>query len=75
MKINSNNIFFKNSNWKNKNKKYLFELQKFLDLVDNIEDENLKKLIINQMIKCDKNLTNIAEEIFLEILNDKENEE
>ena len=75
MKINSNNIFFKDSNWKNKNKKYLFELQKFLDLVDNIEDENLRKLIINQMIKCDKNLTNIAEGIFLKILNDKENEE
>lgn len=52
------------TNWKNKNSKYLFELQKFLDLADNIEDENLRKLIISQMLKCDKCLTNIAEEMF-----------
>ena len=51
------------TNWKNKNSKYLFELQKFLDLADNIEDENLRKLIISQMLKCDKCLTNIAEEM------------
>ena len=52
------------TNWKNKNSKYLFELQKFLDLADNIEDENLRKLIISQMLKCDKCVTNIAEEMF-----------
>lgn len=51
------------TNWKNKNSKYLFELQKFLDLADNIEDENLRKLIISQMLKCDKCLTNIAEKM------------
>lgn len=51
------------TNWKNKNSKYLFELQKFLDLADNIEDENLRKLIISQMLKCDRCLTNIAEEM------------
>ena len=50
--------------WKNKNSQYLFELQKFLDLADNIEDENLKKLIISQMLKCDKCVTNIAEKMF-----------
>ena len=50
--------------WKNKNEQYLFELQKFLDLADNIEDEKLRKAIISQMLKCDKCLTNIAEEIF-----------
>lgn len=50
--------------WKNKNKQYLFELQKFLDLADNIEDEELRKLIISQMLKCDKCVTNIAEEMF-----------
>ena len=49
--------------WKNKNSQYLFELQKFLDLADNIEDENLRKLIISQMLKCDRCLTNIAEEM------------
>ena len=48
--------------WKNENKQYLFELQKFLDLADNIEDEKLRKAIISQMLKCDKCLTNIAEE-------------
>ena len=33
-------------------------------IIDNIENENLRKLIIAQMLKCDKCLTNIAEEIF-----------
>lgn len=50
--------------WKNENKQYLFELQKFLDLADNIEDEKLRKAIISQMLKCDRCLTNIAEKIF-----------
>lgn len=59
------------SKWKNKNSQYLFELQKFLDLVDNIENENLRKMIVNQMLKCDKCVTNIAEEMF-EILRDRE---
>lgn len=50
--------------WKNENSQYLFELQKFLDLADNIEDENLKKSIISQMLKCDRCVTNIAEKMF-----------
>ncbi len=50
--------------WKNKNEQYLFELQKFLDLADNIENEELRKAIIAQMLKCDKCLTNLAEQIF-----------
>lgn len=50
--------------WKNCNPKYLFELQKFLDIVENVEDEELRKLIINQMLRCDKRLTKIAEERF-----------
>ena len=49
--------------WKNKNQQYLFELQKFLDIADNIEEEKLRKLIIYQMLKCDKCLTKIAEKI------------
>lgn len=57
------NILEKNK-WKNKNSQYLFELQKFLDLADNIEDENLRKLIISQMLKCDRCVTNIAEKMF-----------
>ncbi len=63
--------FLENSKWKNKNTQYLFELQKFLDIADNIKDKNLRKKIISQMIKCDRCLTNIAEEMF-EILKSKE---
>ena len=59
----------KNSNWKNLNKEYLFELQKFLDLADNIDNEKLIQEIINQMLKCDKCLTNIAEKILKKYLN------
>ncbi|MEI3395783.1 MAG: hypothetical protein V8R82_08930 [Clostridia bacterium] len=59
----------KNSNWKNLNKEYLFELQKFLDLADNIDNEKLRQEIINQMLKCDKCLTNIAEKILKKYLN------
>lgn len=50
--------------WKNKNEQYLFELQKFLDLADNIKNEELRKAIIAQMLKSDKCLTNLAEQIF-----------
>ena len=56
------NIFI--SKWKNENEQYLYELQKFLDLTDNIEDEKLRKQIVSQMLKCDKCVTNLAEEIF-----------
>ena len=63
------NLIEKNK-WKNENKEYLFEFQKFLDLADNIKDENLRKLIINQMIKCDKCITNIAEEIFKKLMKE-----
>ena len=51
------------SRWKNKNEKYLFELQKFLDLAENIDDEILRKQLILQMLRCDKILTKIAEEV------------
>jgi len=49
--------------WKEKNERYLFELQKFLDIADNISDEELKNRLITQMIKCDKVLTELAEEM------------
>ena len=52
------------SKWKNKNEQYLYELQKFLDLTDNIENEELRKQIVAQMLKCDKCVTNLAEKIF-----------
>ena len=52
------------SKWKNENEQYLYELQKFLVLTDNIEDEKLRKQIVSQMLKCDKCVTNLAEKIF-----------
>lgn len=50
--------------WKETNEKYLYELQKFLDITDNIADEKLKLDVIYQMLKCDEVLTEIAEENF-----------
>lgn len=54
----------KNQMWKKMNKQYLWELQRFLDLSDNIQDEYIKKILVSQMLKCDKILTQMAEEIF-----------
>ena len=42
MKEENINNLIQNNNWKNKNEQYLFELQKFMDLADNIENENLR---------------------------------
>lgn len=39
---------------KNDSEKYLLELQRFLDIVENVEDEKLRKEIVNQMIKCNQ---------------------
>lgn len=62
-----NNIFMEiKKNWKKESKSYLTEMQKFLDKVENIENEELKKEIIIQMLKCDEELTKIAEEKFQE---------
>lgn len=66
-----NKDFLEKSKWKNKNSQYLFELQKFLDLADNIQDEKLKKLIISQMLKCDTCITNIAEEMIRSLREEK----
>ena len=46
---------------KKKNEKYLTNLQKFLDATDSIKDEELRRHIIGQMLKCDLVLTEIAE--------------
>ena len=54
----------KESKWKNQDEIYLFELQKFLDIVENVDDEELRKEIIAQMLKCDKRVTQLAEEMF-----------
>ena len=59
-------------NWKANGQKYLRELQAFLDKVENIENEELRKEIIFQMLKCDKELTILAEEIFEKYRSEKE---
>lgn len=71
MKEENINNLIQNNNWKNKNEQYLFELQKFMDLADNIENENLRKLILAQMLKCDKRLTIIAERMIRLALENK----
>lgn len=48
--------------WKKEGKRYLQELQKFLDKAENIENEELRKEIIIQMLKCDDELTKLANE-------------
>lgn len=47
--------------WKERNKGYLRQLQKFLDVADNIEREDLRKSVIAEMLKCDMILTQLAE--------------
>ena len=48
--------------WKTTNEKYLFELQKFLDLLDNVKEEKLRKDLIYQLNRFDKVITEIAEQ-------------
>lgn len=50
--------------WKEKNDDYLKALERFFDITDNIEDENLRMDIIYKMLKCDEILTKLAENTF-----------
>lgn len=59
-------------NWKANGQKYLRELQAFLDKVENIENEELRKEIIFQMLKCDNELTLLAEAMFEKYKSDRE---
>lgn len=61
-----------NREWKEKNERYLTNLQKFLDATDSIKDEELQRHIIGQMLRCDLALTEIAE---AEIQKAKENKQ
>lgn len=56
--------------WKEENKRYLQELQKFLDTVDKIADRELRTSITNQMMICDNVLTEIAEDMFINCYNE-----
>ena len=64
MKKTNNTDMKIKEDWKKENKIYLKELQKFLDKAENIENEELRKDIIIQMLKCDEQLTKMAEEKF-----------
>ncbi len=70
MEVKREKNTIKNRDWKEKNKKYLHYLQKFLDATERIKDEELKNHIIVQMLKCDLALTEIAER---EIHKNREN--
>ena len=59
-----------NRDWKEKDKEYLRFIQKFLDLSDNIENEELKEEVIRAMLMCDERLTQLAE---LEFENSNKN--
>lgn len=59
------------NSWKEKNKAYLRQLQKFLDVADNIEREDLRKSVINEMLKCDMILTQLAQREIQMVLEEK----
>ena len=65
-----NNINMKiQEDWKKESKKYLTEMQKLLDKLENIENEELRKEIIIQILKCDQELTKLAKKKFKEYYN------
>ena len=49
-----------NDEWKTKDKRYLKELQKMLDIVENVKDEELKNRILNQFVRHDELITELA---------------
>ena len=58
--MDTNNLL-KEKEWKNS--EYLYEFQKLLDLTDNIKETNLKKLIINQILKYNECITKIIDNL------------
>ena len=55
--------------WKENNEEYIRALEKFLDRASNIQDEELRESVINNMLVCDSILTRISEEKFEEVYN------
>jgi hypothetical protein len=53
----------KNS-WKEKSKDYIYEIENFLDILKKVENEILRKQIIISMLRCDNELTIMAERLF-----------
>lgn len=57
-------ILNRNRTWKQENEEYIRQLQFVLDRIDNIPDQDLKKSIIYETLKCDEILTKISEKLF-----------
>lgn len=57
------NLVNSEDEWKTKNNRYLKELQKMFDIVENVEDEDLKRRIIIQYLKCDSVITDLAKKL------------
>ncbi|MBE5819919.1 MAG: hypothetical protein E7310_03780 [Clostridiales bacterium] len=53
-----------NVNWKNRSQNYLNEMQSLLDRLQSIENQELKKEILYKILKCDNELTILAETLF-----------
>ena len=66
MKYTNNTVIQIDKNWKKRNEIYLNSIQKFLDKVANIQNEELREEVIIQMLKCDEELTKMAEKKFQE---------
>lgn len=49
-----------NEEWKTKDERYIKELQKMFDIIENVKDEELKNRIILQFVKCDDLITELA---------------
>lgn len=49
--------------FKQTNEEYINEITRFLDVVSNIKDEELQEVIIFQMLRCDKILTEMTENL------------
>lgn len=49
--------------WKTKSNKYLKELQKMFDIVENVKDEDLRARIIHQYLICDATITELAKKL------------
>lgn len=61
-KRNTKNMI--NVNWKNRSQNYLNEMQSLLDRLQSIENQELKKEILYKILKCDNELTILAETLF-----------
>ena len=48
--------------WKTKDKRYLKELQRMFDIVENVKDEDLRNRILIQFVRCDELITELARE-------------